>query len=104
VIERRKVRFQERIEDLEMDADILDHQIMQFIQEMDRLKSKMSLASYQPYRQGLDKEYETIRIQKDELYEQYLNKKSQIANIIYDIEELDLEINRLIELVGINDS
>lgn len=104
IIERRKERLQKKIEDLESDAAILDHQIMQYNERLDRLKNRMPLASYQPLRHKLNAEYEIELQQKNALYNQILNIKSQIAEIIYDIEELDLEVTRLSELIGTTDS
>jgi len=42
--------------------------------------------------------------EQNESYGKLLNVKSQIANIIYDIDELDLEVTGLSELVEIADS
>jgi predicted nucleic acid-binding Zn-ribbon protein len=104
VVERRKEQFQKKIEDLELDAAVLDHKIMQYNQQIDHLKNRMSLASYLPYRKSLDIEYQFIQEEKERSYKQLLDIKSEIVTIIYDIEELDLEVTRLSELVGAADS
>ena len=103
-MEGRKERLQRKIEDLQSDADVLDHQIMQYTEKLDHLKSKIPLVSYQPLRHKLSAEYDNELQQKKTLYEQVLNIKSQIANIIYDIEEMDLEVTRLSELIGMASS
>lgn len=103
-IERRKEKFQEKIEDLGLDAQVLDHRIMQCNQKIDRLRNRISLVSHQPYRQSLDLEYQQLQDEKAEAYKQLLDIKSEIATVIYDIDELDLEVTRLSELVGAADS
>lgn len=103
-MEARKERLQRKIEDLQSDADILDHEIMKYNEKLDHLKNRIPLVSYQPLRHKLSAEYDIEFQEKKILYEQVLNIKSQIATIIYDIEEMDLEVSRLSELIGMANS
>ena len=101
LLEARKEKLQRKIEDLQSDADMLDHEIMKYNEKLDHLKNKMPLVSYPPLMHKLSDEYDIELQQKKTLYEQVLNIKSEIATIIYDIEEMDLEVSRLSELTGI---
>ncbi len=102
-IEKRKEKLQKRLEDLELTVAALDGKVMQYNLKLDEIKNRIYLASYQPHREKLDKEYERLTELRDSAYAKYLDAKSLVATLNYYLEELDVELDSLVELAEVRE-
>lgn len=102
-LERLKKRFQNNLEDVELDLAVFDQKIMEYNKRLDQLRNKIYLTTHLPSKEEYEARYDEIKKERAVAYSKYLGFKNDVSTIVSNIDELDLILNGLVEVVELYD-